>query len=139
MSLRQRIEVAVVRLMLERAQAAGFVPQAVDDGDELVEAVTTERVLCEVFNRDECIIFFTHPSNPKYKYWSKIVLGNDGDDCICDYGTDGAEFDKMMEEVSAISLHGVISFGRCPGAQLAWDWGPDNRGPCIRCGERHLP
>ncbi|MBS0417952.1 MAG: hypothetical protein JSR66_09580 [Proteobacteria bacterium] len=138
MSLRQRVEVAVVRLILEHAQAAGFVPHKVDDGEEPVETRTADQVLCEVFNRDICDIFFTHASHPKQNYWVKIVLGNDGDDCICDYGTDGAEFDKMMEEVCAISEYGVISFARCPGAQPAWDAGPNNRGPCIRCGEHHL-
>jgi hypothetical protein len=141
MSLRQRVEVAVVRLLLERAQVAGFVPHRVDDGDEneLVETTTVDQVLCEVLNRDICNIFFTHPSHPKHHYWVKIVLGNDGDDCICDYSTDGAEFDKMMEEVCAISEYRVISLARCPGAQPAWDGGPSNRGPCIRCGEHHSP
>lgn len=133
---RQRIEVAVVRLLLKRALLAGFTTHAIDDGESVTRVKTHERALEEVFNRDECYIKFRNAE--KKEFWARIILGNDSDDCISDHGTDDGPFDQMMAEVSALASHGTITFTACKEAHPAYNVGESNRGACINCGSYHV-
>jgi hypothetical protein len=135
MSLRQRVEVAVVRLLLQRATAARFTAYAIDDGEEQpTNTPDHDSVMREVFNRDDCLILF---KKGRQRYWVKVVLGNDGDDCLSDWGTDNGPFDALMETVQLIATRGMFTLSGCPGDSPAWDMGPRNNGPCIHCGTRH--
>lgn len=134
--MRQRIEIAVVRLLLVKMRAAGFVPTDVDDGEDCTSVTTDDDVMRLVFNLDDSKIYF-RMAGRKSEEWAKIVLGNSGDDCISDYGVGCGRFEAVMDEVSAIVEHGAVTFAPCPGKSLAWDAGPTNQGPCINCGTDH--
>lgn len=133
--IRQRIEVAVVRLLLTQAQLAGFTLYAIDDGEDVIRVKTADRAMKEIFNRDECYIKFRKPEDKQF-FWARIILGNDGDDAISDYSTDDGPFDHMMEEVSDTIAQGVITLTKCPEYHPAWK-NSAGKGVCINCGTYH--
>lgn len=131
---RQRLELAIVRLVLDRAKAEGFEVYAVFDGDEETHTPTVDECLALVFNLDDSVIQFRKGAKDD-GYWVRVVLGN-GEDCLGDYGT-SPDFDKVMDSVSELIEHGAIRFEPCVDEKPAWDHSPTNRGLCINCGSDH--
>lgn len=134
--IRQRIEVAVIRLLLTKAQESGFTLYAIDDGENVVRVKTADRAMEKIFNLDDCYIKFSTPDDKQF-LWARIILGEDGYDCISDYSIDDGPFDRMMKEISAVISESAITFVPCTGAHPAYKVGRNIRGICINCGNYH--
>lgn len=81
-SLRGKIEVTLVRALIERLKVAGYHVgyEDPDDGTRKFPADLT----AEVFNYDE-VYLLALPKGEVQSYWVKLVFGNNGWDMISDY------------------------------------------------------
>ncbi len=96
---RSRIERRVVANLIAHLEKAGFALATVFDGDEENKVTTMKEAMELVFNLDDCWINFARTPKSSYR-GVRIVLGNDGYDCISDwkYSTaDSDGFNKAME------------------------------------------
>lgn len=83
---RMEMERKVVRKLVRVMKAHGWDADLVDDGGDYGDEVKTSSekdVMEAVFAVDEARIRFI---KGEAKHWVVIVLGNDGYDCIADYG-----------------------------------------------------
>ena len=96
---RERIERRVVWNLLRHLADAGWHPEKVDS-DEAKRTTTPLEVMEEVFNLDEATVYFTRRDGRK-AHWVKIVLGNDGIDCISDWTYSGGDDDGFHAAMDA--------------------------------------
>lgn len=110
---RIRIECRVMNRLLQECRKAGFVAAYVFDGEEQVKVTTDASVIEAVNSVDEATISFTLASNKVAPYFSpptrryhgvKIVLGNDGYDCISDWNCGDKDFDAAVEKTSSWAM-----------------------------------
>ena len=107
MDVEQRIAIErkIVRHLIRSAKKEGWWLATIDDGGEPDEDIITPNeteALEAVFAVDECTLYF-RKDGVKSSHAVRIILGNDGNDCIADYTysvpeTDG--FNTLMERVS---------------------------------------
>ena len=98
---RMEIERKIVRHLIRTMKKHGWNAIAVDDGGDGWEQTKTEtEVMGFVFGVDESSIkFHKKVGNVKVTHFAYIVLGNDGYDCICDYGySNKDDFAEVMEK-----------------------------------------
>lgn len=118
MNAEQRIAIErkIVRHLIRSAKKEGWWIERIDDGGEPDEDIITPNeteAMEAVFAVDECTIYFTKkPTESAHAV--RIILGNDGNDCICDYTydiNDSDGFKALMDRVgeyAEISIDGVI-------------------------------
>jgi hypothetical protein len=102
--IRQLIERAIVRRLIEEAIGAGFTPVAVFNGDEYIPTPNIGRALDVVFDLDECTLHFGQRGAIAQLpegwgcYGVLIILGN-GIDCISDWHCGDDAFNTAVERV----------------------------------------
>lgn len=108
MNIEKRIEIEkkVVRKLVRKMKAAGWMAINVFDGEETVPVSSETEVLDNVFAVDDSRIVFRKAVAPfaPMRRTAVIVLGNDGWDCIADGSVSKPEFkhddfEKIMDEV----------------------------------------
>lgn len=88
----------VVWNALHALACAGWVPNSIDDGDD-VEPVHGDavRAMEEIFNRDDVRVRFMHAEHPGASPWALFVLGNNGPETLSDYTTRPATFAAVLD------------------------------------------
>jgi hypothetical protein len=90
---RARIELAIVHELIKRLKAAGYTLAVDDGGDEEEKLNDEQEIVTAVFAVDEARLVVTKEGSNKISYVF-LVMGNDGYDVICDYGT---SLDPIMD------------------------------------------
>lgn len=109
---RVRLEQRIAWNLFQHISLAGFEPYHVDDGSgEVTKTKTWKHVMEVIFNLDDAYVFVRHATMRKVgdgPHYIRFVFGNDGVDCISDWGYahddyDGfnATMDKFDAEVYA--------------------------------------
>ena len=98
---RCRVERRIFANLLDHLMKAGFTLSSVWDGGEDTEVTTIKEAMEIAFNLDQCHVYFISPLCGKKVYrWVFFVFGNDGVDCINDWGYmtgDADGFNKAMD------------------------------------------
>lgn len=98
---RMMVERMMIRKLVRTMKKAGWVAVSVYDGEEHVRCKTEAEVMDNVFGVDEAGIRFQNEAGNRHS--AAIVLGNDGYDCIADWGYaegDPDGFNALMETVA---------------------------------------
>lgn len=83
---RGRIERRIVWDLLHHLERSGFTIHSVHDGDDELKVATKEQAMEEMFNLDDCHLFFVKEGAEGAR-WLRLVFGNGyGEECISDYG-----------------------------------------------------
>lgn len=107
MNVEQRIAIErkIVRHLIRSAKNEGWWLSTIDDGGEPDEDIITPNeteAMEAVFAVDEATLYFRKDTtSPAHAV--RIILGNDGNDCICDYTygiPDSDGFKALMDRVS---------------------------------------
>lgn len=87
---RGRIEMDIVTKILQQAQRDGFEVQ--EEGNENKPYDSIVEALSEIFAVDSINLWIGN------NYWISLVMGNDGYDVICDYGTKAENWLKPIND-----------------------------------------
>jgi hypothetical protein len=94
---RQLVERKIVRHLIRTMKKHGWVAGKVWDGEESIVCRTERDAMNVVFSVDESTFSFYNVKLMR-THNVLIVLGNDGNDCICDYGcSNDDDFRTIME------------------------------------------
>ena len=108
MQIQGKFEHAIVKALVYKLAAAGFVPVKVWDGGEYVEARTADEVIDAAFSVDEATIHFAPQGAPeKWGRFGVFVVPGNGADIISDFHCGNPTFTAAIEAVSA-GLDGAI-------------------------------
>lgn len=104
MNVEKRIamEKQVITHFIRTAQAHGYEPIKVFDGEAVIKTTTETEVLDAVFAVDESMVYFRHPEETK-AHVIVVVLGNDGWDAISDSSM-GPRWDDVMMEADQFAI-----------------------------------
>lgn len=107
MSANEKIERKIIRKMISELAKVGYTPKAVWDGEEYVDAETTEQALDAIFAVDESTLHFQAADG----HWGNLgvfLVGGNGNDVISDYhyhtkDRPHAAFTACVDMVSAMT------------------------------------
>lgn len=95
------LERRIVAHLFNHLKKAGWLPYAVDSGEDLEEASTVKGVMELIFNLDDCLVCvrkaLPRGGNKRYEStWFELVLGN-SESIISDWSTAYKTFDIAMD------------------------------------------